>query len=402
MEIRRSSQPPRMPDMRPCGFLLAMALPPDTMASVPAAGGFGSAFRERMEMAKTEAEEDARQKALDRTLKQIEKQFGKGTIQTMGEGGARLAVDSISTGSLALDLALGIGGVPRGRVIEIFGPEASGKTTLSLQIVANAQKAGGVAAFVDAEHALDPDYAKILGVDMEGLLIHQPDSAEQALDVVEALVRSNAVDVIVIDSVAALVPRVEVEGEMGDQTVGAQARLMSRAMRKLTAIISKSRTTVIFINQIRMKIGVMFGSPETTPGGRALKFYCAVRLEIRRIGSLKEGEETVGNRCRIKVAKNKVAPPFKRCEVDLLFRCGLSREGDILDLGAENDIVEKSGSWYSFGSMRLGQGKENARRFLEQNKDVAQQIEAAIIEKVAPGLAERMARAKTPDGGAEQ
>ncbi len=343
-------------------------------------------------MAKSKNETDpgeARMQALDRTLKLLEKEHGKGTIQTMGEGSARLAVEAISTGSLAIDIALGVGGMPRGRVIEVYGPEASGKTTLTLQVVASAQKNGGIAAFVDAEHALDPDYARLLGVDMEQLLIHQPDSAEQALDVVEALVRSNALDVIVVDSVAALVPREEVEGEMGDQTIGLQARLMSRALRKLTAAISKSRTTVIFINQIRMKIGVMFGSPETTPGGRALKFYSAVRLEIRRITSIKDGDETIGNRCRVKVAKNKVAPPFKRCEVDLLFRCGLSREGDLLDLGAECEVVEKSGAWYSYGETRLGQGKEKARAFLEENPELAGELEMAVLDKKAPALAEK-------------
>lgn len=330
---------------------------------------------------KQENLQEERQKALERTLKNIEKQYGKGTIQTLGDNRLRLEVSAISTGSLALDLALGVGGVPRGRVIEIFGPEASGKTTLALQVVANAQAEGGLAAFVDAEHALDPDYAKLLRVNMEALLIHQPDSAEQALDVVEALVRSNALDVIVIDSVAALVPKEEVEGEMGDITIGLQARLMSRALRKLTSIIAKSRTTVIFINQVRMKIGVMFGSPETTPGGRALKFYCAVRMDIRRIASVKEGDETIGNRCRIKVVKNKVAPPFKNCEVDLLFHRGLSREGDLIDLGIECGAVEKAGSWFSAGDVRLGQGRESARRFLEQNADVAQKIEAEIIQK---------------------
>jgi len=340
-------------------------------------------------MVEKESAEDSRKKALDRTLQQIEKQYGKGTIQTLREGEARLGVDCIPTGSLGLDIALGIGGVPRGRVIEIYGPEASGKTTLSLQIIANAQKTGGIAAFVDAEHALDPDYASKLGVRMEDLLIHQPDSAEQALDVVEALVHSNALDVVVVDSVAALVPREEIEAEMGDQTIGLQARLMSRALRKLAGAISKSRTTVVFINQIRMNIGVMFGSPETTPGGRALKFYCAVRIEIRRIGSIKEGEETIGNRCRIRVTKNKVAPPFKHCEVDLLFRCGISRVGDIIDLGSENGIIEKSGSWFSYEGMRLGQGRESCRQFLEENRDVADKIELAIVQKLAPALAER-------------
>jgi len=333
--------------------------------------------------------DDARQQALDRTLKQLEKQYGKGTIQTLGKGSPRFSVGAIPTGSLALDIAIGIGGVPRGRVVEIYGPEASGKTTLALQIVANTQKAGGIAAFVDVEHALDPDYATKLGVDMQHLLIHQPDSAEQALDVVEALVRSNALDIVVIDSVAALVPREEVEGEMGDQTVGLQARLMSRALRKLTSIISKSRTTVLFINQIRTKIGVMFGSPETTPGGRALKFYSAVRIEIRRVGSIKAGEETIGTRCRIKVAKNKVAPPFKKCESDLLFRRGLSREGDILDIGSECGVIEKAGTWYSYGGTKLGQGRENARQFLEQNPDLADELELLILEKVDPRLAKR-------------
>ncbi len=336
--------------------------------------------------------EDPRQKALERVLKQIEKQYGKGTIQRLGESQARLAVEAIPTGSLALDIALGIGGVPRGRVVEIYGPEASGKTTLSLQVVANAQKAGGICAFVDAEHAFDPDYARTLRVDMDALLIHQPDSAEQALDIVEALVRSNALDAVVVDSVAALVPREEVEAEMADQSVGLQARLMSKALRKLSGSIARSRTTVMFINQIRTQIGVMFGSPETTPGGRALKFYSAVRIEIRRIGSIKDGEETIGNRCLIKVTKNKVAPPFKRCEADMLFRRGLSLEGDLLDLGSECGIVDKSGTWYSYGETRLGQGRENARQFLEENQDLAQKIETAILDKLAPALAERRRR----------
>ena len=315
---------------------------------------------------------EERQKALDRTLQQLEKEYGKGTIQTLGEKSARLGVDAIPTGSLALDIALGVGGVPRGRVVEIYGPEASGKTTLALQIIANAQKEDGIAAFVDAEHALDPEYAGQLGVDMENLLIHQPDSAEQALDVVESLV-----------------PQQEVEGEMGDQTVGLQARLMSRALRKLTSAISKSHTTVIFINQIRMKIGVMFGNPETTPGGRALKFYCAVRIEIRRIGGIKDGSESIGNRCRLKVAKNKVAPPFKRCEVDLMFGKGISREGDLLEMGEEADVIDKAGSWYSYGDMKLGQGKENCREFLKDNPDVADEIEMAVLENMAPRLAEK-------------
>ena len=335
---------------------------------------------------------DARQKALERTLKNIEKQYGKGTIQTLGETHNRSEVPAISTGSLALDLAIGVGGVPRGRVIEIFGPEASGKTTLALQIIANAQAEGGLAAFVDAEHAVDPEYARHLGVDMDSLLIHQPDSAEQALDVVEALVRSNALDVIVVDSVAALVPKEEVEGEMGDVTVGLQARLMSRALRKLTSIIAKSRTTVIFINQIRMKIGVMFGSPETTPGGRALKFYCAVRIDIRRIASVKDGDETIGTRCRVKIAKNKVAPPFKSCEIELLFHKGISREGDLIDMGLEAGAVERSGAWYTAGEVRLGQGREATRRFLEQNQDIARKIEEQIVERHRAREAEKVRR----------
>jgi recombination protein RecA len=340
-------------------------------------------------MAKSEDGTGNREKALERTLDQIEKQFGKGTIMRLSEERARLDIATIPTGSPALDLALGIGGVPRGRVIEVYGPEASGKTTLALQIVAMAQKLGGVAAFIDAEHALDPQYARALGVDMENLLINQPDSGEQALDIVEALVRSSALDVIVVDSVAALTPRAEIEGEMGDQTVGLQARLMSRALRKLAAITSKAQTTVVFINQIRMKIGVMFGNPETTSGGRALKFYTSVRMELRRIGSIKDGNQDIGNRCRIKIAKNKVAPPFRTCEVDLLYSRGISREGDLIDLGSEHGIVEKSGSWFSYGETRLGQGKDKARVFLEENPDVADAIELAIFEAVSPQLAEK-------------
>jgi recombination protein RecA len=343
-------------------------------------------------MAKSKPEETDRNKALERTLEQIEKQFGKGTIMRLGADMTRLDVDAIPTGSPALDLALGVGGIPRGRVIEVYGPEASGKTTLALHMVANAQKLGGVAAFVDAEHALDPRYARTLGVDMENLLINQPDSGEQALDVVEALVRSSALDIIVVDSVAALVPRAEIEGEMGDQTVGMQARLMSRALRKLAAIVAKSHTSVVFINQIRMKIGVMFGNPETTPGGRALKFYSTVRIDMRRIGSIKEGGDTTGNRCRLKVAKNKVAPPFRQAEVELLFRCGISREGDLIELGSEEGIVQKSGSWYSHGDVRLGQGKDSARSFLEQNPELADEIELAVFEKRAPAILDRRRR----------
>ncbi|MHC4480636.1 MAG: recombinase RecA [Planctomycetota bacterium] len=330
-----------------------------------------------------------RHKALERTLELIEKQFGKGTIMRLTDEEARLDIATIPTGSPAADLALGVGGIPRGRVVEVYGPEASGKTTFALHVLAEAQKLGGVGAFIDAEHALDPQYARTIGVDMESLLINQPDSGEQALDIVEALVRSSALDIVVVDSVAALTPRAEIEGEMGDQTIGMQARLMSRALRKLAATIAKSRTTVLFINQIRMKIGVMFGNPETTPGGRALKFYSTVRIELRRIGSIKDGAETIGNRTRVKVAKNKVAPPFRTAEVELLFRRGISREGDLLELGAEHDVIEKAGSWYSYGEMRLGQGKDNARLFLEDNPDLADEIELAVFENVSPRLAEK-------------
>ena len=344
-------------------------------------------------MAKETTKEE-RKKALDRTLKQIEKEYGKGTIMTLGDTEARLDVPSIPTGSLALDIALGVGGIPRGRVVELYGPEASGKTTLALHIVSNAQKMGGLAAFVDAEHALDPEYARKLGVDMENLLINQPDSGEQALDIVEALVRSNALDIIVVDSVAALVPKAEVEGEMGDQQVGLQARLMSRALRKLASAISKARTTVLFINQVRMKIGVMFGNPETTPGGRALKFYSSVRIEIRRITSIKDGGDMVGNRCRVKVSKNKVAPPFRKAEFDLMFDKGISHEGDLLELGEEYGVVEKAGAWYSYGETKLGQGRENARQFLEENPDIAEEIEENVLNNAAPHIAEKR-RAQT-------
>jgi recombination protein RecA len=340
-------------------------------------------------MAKGDSDGDGRQKALERTLELIEKQFGKGAIMRLREGETRLDVATIPTGSPALDLALGVGGIPRGRVIEVYGPEASGKTTLALHMAAEAQKLGGVAAFIDAEHALDPQYARNVGVDMENLLINQPDSGEQALDIVEALVRSSALDIVVVDSVAALTPRAEIEGEMGDQTIGLQARLMSRALRKLAAAIAKSRTSVVFINQVRMKIGVMFGNPETTPGGRALKFYATVRIEMRRIASIKEGTETTGNRCRLKVSKNKVAPPFRTAEVELLFRCGISREGDLMELGSQYEVIEKSGSWLSYGQTRLGQGKDKARLFLEENPDLADEIEVAIFDKVSPQLGER-------------
>ncbi|NPV52907.1 MAG: recombinase RecA [Firmicutes bacterium] len=319
-------------------------------------------------------------KALDMALLQIEKQFGKGSIMRLGEAGAKLNVAAIPTGSLSLDIALGVGGMPRGRVVEIFGPESSGKTTVALHVIAEAQRAGGTAAFIDAEHALDPTYAKNLGVDIDDLLISQPDTGEQALEIAEALVRSGAIDVIVIDSVAALTPRAEIEGEMGDAHVGLQARLMSQALRKLTAAIGKSQTCAIFINQIREKVGVMFGNPETTPGGRALKFYATIRLEVRRVESLKQGNDIVGNRTRAKVVKNKVAAPFREAEFDILYGQGISREGNILDLGETVDVIKKSGSWYSYGELRLGQGRESAREFLKSNKDISAEIEGKIRE----------------------
>lgn len=314
---------------------------------------------------------------LDAALAGIEKEFGEGAIMRLGDDVA-LDVPSISTGALSLDIALGVGGVPRGRIVEIYGPESSGKTTLALTIVANAQKAGGIAAFIDAEHALDPAYTRKLGVNLDDLLVSQPDTGEQALEITERLVRSNAVDIVAVDSVAALVPKAEIEGEMGQTHVGLQARLMSQALRKLAGIIHRSRTCVVFINQIRMKIGVMWGSPETTPGGRALKFYSSVRIDIRRIGSLKDGDTFLGNHTRARVVKNKVAPPFRSAEFDILFGQGISWEGTLLDVGAEMDVVKKSGAWYSFGETRLGQGREQAREFLVQNADIAKQIEADV------------------------
>ena len=320
----------------------------------------------------------ARDSALNRAVQQIEKQFGKGAVMKL-DGETRAMTDGIPTGSLSLDIALGGCGVPRGRVLEIFGPESSGKTTLTLHIVANAQKTGGVAAFIDAEHALDPSWAKRLGVNLEDLLVSQPDSGEQALEICELLVRSNAVDVIVIDSVAALIPRAEIEGEMGDSHVGLQARLMSQAMRKLTAAISKSRTTVIFINQIREKIGVMFGNPETTPGGRALKFYSSVRIDVRRTGTIKDGEVSIGSRTRARVVKNKIAPPFRDAEFDIMYDRGISYEGDLLDLAALANVVEKSGAWYNYKTTRLGQGRENSKQFLCENKDLAEEIRQAVL-----------------------
>jgi len=328
--------------------------------------------------------DENRKKALAAALSQIERQFGKGSVMRLGDGSAARDVEVISTGSLGLDIALGIGGLPRGRVVEIYGPESSGKTTLTLQVIAEAQKAGGTAAFIDAEHALDPVYAEKLGVNVEDLLVSQPDTGEQALEIADMLVRSGAVDVVVIDSVAALTPKAEIEGEMGDSHVGLQARLMSQALRKLTANIKRSNTLVIFINQIRMKIGVMFGNPETTTGGNALKFYASVRLDIRRTGTIKKGDEAIGNETRVKVVKNKLAPPFKQAEFEILYGEGISREGEILDLGVRQGIVDKSGAWYSYQGERIGQGKENARQFLREHPEVAAEIEARIREKLLP------------------
>ncbi|MFC7978934.1 recombinase RecA [Streptomyces cinereoruber] len=326
-----------------------------------------------------------REKALDAALAQIERQFGKGAVMRMGDR-TQEPIEVISTGSTALDVALGVGGLPRGRVVEIYGPESSGKTTLTLHAVANAQKAGGQVAFVDAEHALDPEYAKKLGVDIDNLILSQPDNGEQALEIVDMLVRSGALDLIVIDSVAALVPRAEIEGEMGDSHVGLQARLMSQALRKITSALNQSKTTAIFINQLREKIGVMFGSPETTTGGRALKFYASVRLDIRRIETLKDGTDAVGNRTRVKVVKNKVAPPFKQAEFDILYGQGISREGGLIDMGVEHGFVRKAGAWYTYEGDQLGQGKENARNFLKDNPDLANEIEKKIKEKLGVGV----------------
>jgi len=320
-------------------------------------------------------------KALSMALGQIEKQFGKGSVMRLGDAGVAQPVEAISTGSLGLDIALGIGGLPRGRVVEIYGPESSGKTTLSLSVVAEAQKLGGAAAFIDAEHALDPLYAKKLGVNIDDLLVSQPDSGEQALEIADMLVRSGGVDIVVIDSVAALTPKAEIEGEMGDSHMGLQARLMSQALRKLTANIKRSNTLVVFINQIRMKIGVMFGNPETTTGGNALKFYASVRLDIRRIGAIKKGEEVIGSQTRVKVVKNKLAPPFRQCEFDIIYNEGISKEGELIDIGSENGIVEKTGAWYSFEKERIGQGKDNARQFLKDNPDIAAEIEKRIRAK---------------------
>ncbi len=333
--------------------------------------------------------EDNRKKALAAALGQIEKQFGKGSVMRLGDAAATYDVEAVSTGSLGLDIALGIGGLPRGRVVEIFGPESSGKTTLALQVIAQVQRSGGTAAFVDAEHALDPAYAGNLGVDINELLVSQPDTGEQALEITDMLVRSNAVDIVVVDSVAALTPKAEIEGEMGEMQLGLHARLMSQALRKLTGNISRSNTIVIFINQIRMKIGVMFGNPETTTGGNALKFYASVRLDIRRIGAIKTGEEVTGNMTRVKVVKNKVAPPFREAEFEIMYGQGISREGEIIELASAQGIIEKSGAWYSYKGNRIGQGKDNARTYLLTNKEVAREIEDQVRARLLPPRQER-------------
>ena len=339
--------------------------------------------------------DDSRRQALSSALSQIERQFGKGAIMRMGDASVVRDIEVVSTGSLGLDLALGVGGLPRGRVMEIYGPESSGKTTLTLEVIARTQRGGGTAAFIDAEHALDPQYAERIGVDVDELLVSQPDTGEQALEIADMIVRSGAVDVVVIDSVAALTPKAELEGEMGDSHVGLQARLMSQALRKLTANIKRSNTLVIFINQIRMKIGVMFGSPETTTGGNALKFYSSVRLDIRRIGAIKKRDEVIGNHTRIKVVKNKVAPPFKQVEFDILYGEGISREGELIDLGVQHGIVEKSGAWYSYGGERIGQGRDNVREFLKEHRDIASAIETALRDLLLP------ARSRAADEAAE-
>ena len=343
---------------------------------------------------KNERNDKERAKAVEMAFGQIEKQFGKGSIMRLGQHNADSMIPSISTGSISLDWALGIGGIPRGRVVEVFGPESSGKTTLTLMTIAQAQKLGGVAAFIDAEHALDAKYAQKLGVDLENLLVSQPDNGEQALEIAEVLIRSGGVDVVVVDSVAALVPRAEIEGEMGEAQMGLQARLMSQALRKLTGVVSKSKTTLIFINQLREKIGVMFGNPETTTGGRALKFYASVRIDIRRIGAIKDGDTVIGSRTRVKIVKNKVAPPFREAEFDMMYGEGISREGDMLDQGVERKIIEKSGTWFSYGSDRLGQGRENSKQFLKANPAIANEIEKKL--RIEMGLV-----AGTPEAAAE-
>ena len=346
---------------------------------------------------------DEKLKALDAALTQIEKAYGKGSVMKLGDSGANMNIETVPTGSLSLDIALGLGGVPRGRIIEVYGPESSGKTTVALHMVAEVQKRGGIAGFIDAEHALDPVYAKNIGVDIDNLYISQPDNGEQALEITETMVRSGAVDIVIVDSVAALVPKAEIDGEMGDSHVGLQARLMSQALRKLTAIISKSNCIVIFINQLREKVGVMFGNPETTTGGRALKIYASVRMDVRRIETLKQGGEMVGNRVRIKVVKNKIAPPFKEAEFDIMFGKGISKEGDILDLAAKENIVEKSGAWYAYNGSKIGQGRENAKNFLQANQELCQEIEAKVRAKYGldgaaadEGSAEREADAQEP------
>jgi recombination protein RecA len=348
-------------------------------------------------MATAEVRDD-RSKALNMAIAQIERAHGKGSIMRMGADGAKTVVDVIPTGAMNLDAAIGIGGIPRGRITEIYGPESSGKTTLCLHVIANAQRTGGVAAFIDAEHALDIEYARKLGVDVENLLVSQPDTGEQALEIAELLIRSSAVDVVVIDSVAALVPRAEIEGEMGDSHVGLQARLMSQALRKLTGAVSRSHTSVIFTNQIREKIGVMFGSPETTTGGRALKFYASVRLDIRRIGAIKEGQDLTGNRTRVKVVKNKMAPPFKQAEFDVMYNEGISHTGLLVDLGVENEIVQKAGAWFSYGDVRLGQGRENSKAFLRESPDLAKEIE----QKVRAALSANGARLGSSGGSSSR
>ncbi|MBT8067831.1 MAG: recombinase RecA [Gammaproteobacteria bacterium] len=346
--------------------------------------------------------DENRKKALAQALGQIEKQFGKGSVMRMGDGGVIRDIEVVSTGSIGLDVALGVGGLPRGRVVEIYGPESSGKTTLTLQVIAEGQKLGGTAAFVDAEHALDPAYAEKLGVNVDELLVSQPDTGEQALEITDMLVRSGAVDIVVVDSVAALTPKAEIEGEMGDSHMGLQARLMSQALRKLTANIQRSNTMVIFINQIRMKIGVMFGSPETTTGGNALKFYSSVRLDIRRIGAIKKGDEVIGNQTRVKVVKNKVSPPFKQAEFEILYGQGISRYGEIIDLGVQHDIVGKAGSWYSYGDDRIGQGKENVRDFLKNHPEMAAEIEDKIRAKLLPKTVQATDEAASDDATGDE
>ncbi len=348
------------------------------LKSAPAAFGIGCNEKTVMLM------DENKRKALEAALGQIEKQFGKGSIMRMGDQGVARDIDAVSTGSLGLDIALGIGGLPRGRVVEIYGPESSGKTTLTLHAIAEMQKAGGTAAFVDAEHALDPIYAQKLGVDVDNLLVSQPDTGEQALEITDSLVRSGAVDIVIVDSVAALTPKAEIEGDMGDSHMGLQARLMSQALRKLTANIKRTNTLVIFINQIRMKIGVMFGNPETTTGGNALKFYSSVRLDIRRIGAIKKGEEILGNETRVKVVKNKVSPPFKQVEFDILYGQGISREGEIIDLGVKEKLIEKAGAWYSYEGQKIGQGKDNVRQFLKENPEISETLQKELKERLMP------------------